>query len=527
MTKKKIAVIGMGPSGLAVVKELKAAGCFDVVGFDRQSAVGGRWACCPGSKTGVYQELTLNISRRGMEFSDIPWDAANIPNINDGVERQAYAGQFAHSTEARNYLQAYADRFDLMPSVRLKTEVVKIEKGEGEGSSSWTIVTRPVTGKNRKETVHSFDGLVCCSGLFAAPKNPLKDATVRNFDGDVLHNADVQSVADFDGKRVLVIGSAISGSDLTCSLAEYGKCAGVVNSVRHVPYHMHKLSDANPGRTLDDALGIRLPGYLMRVLPTTVTNEGFRQAVLADWPKQLSKEVLPDGLELPSDIGEADTGLSASYVHQAERGSFAIKPGLKPVQPGGKTIAFDDGTEQEFDAVVCATGFTIDLSYLPQSVQDKILHTNRFNGSRTPKLYKFTLVPGVDTLAFAGYFHNAGGHFPMAEMQARYIAAVWSGAVPRPAENVLEAGVRSYEVLRDVSKFNQFDPYVLVMDGLGEELGVAPSFWRALLSPRKLLFSPIHSCYYRTNPTVDGAETAKECTERFEEYLANPSKGEL
>lgn len=67
---KNVAVIGMGPAGLAVVKELKEVG-ISVTGFDRLSKVGGRWSLT-GEDTGVYEELYFNISKRGACFSDFP-----------------------------------------------------------------------------------------------------------------------------------------------------------------------------------------------------------------------------------------------------------------------------------------------------------------------------------------------------------------------------------------------------------------------------------------------------------------------
>jgi cation diffusion facilitator CzcD-associated flavoprotein CzcO len=68
---KTVGVIGMGPAGLATVKELKEAG-FEVKGLDRSCRVGGRWAIDGELPMGVWKELCLNATRRGMEFSDYP-----------------------------------------------------------------------------------------------------------------------------------------------------------------------------------------------------------------------------------------------------------------------------------------------------------------------------------------------------------------------------------------------------------------------------------------------------------------------
>lgn len=57
-----VCVIGLGPSGLATVKELKEAG-MEVQGFDRFSHVGGRWALDSSKDDGVWKELCLNATR--------------------------------------------------------------------------------------------------------------------------------------------------------------------------------------------------------------------------------------------------------------------------------------------------------------------------------------------------------------------------------------------------------------------------------------------------------------------------------
>lgn len=503
---KTVGIIGMGPSGLAAIKELKEAG-FNVKGFDQHSRIGGRWSLEQGTG-GVYKELCLNISKRNMAFSDFPWE-----NIQGEEVLPAYAGLFPHNTEVSAYLYAYAKHNQLLEHIQLDTQVIKIDGGEN--GSSWTIVTKG--SKDPKEETHQFDAICICSGLFAKPKNPLKDF-FKSFTGSVKHSAEVRSVKNYTGQRVLVVGSDISGTDMCCSLASYGDCARVVNTIRRVPYYTNKLSPVS-NKAVDEVLGIRLPAWLTRVLPDSISIQGLKSVILQEWPNQPTKD-LTAGLEQESDLGRSGFSLSTDFVDQLKAGKIHIKPELASVE--GKKITFKDGTSEEFDAVICATGYEIDLGFLPQEIQDQVHHTNPFSGTKSVKLYKHTLVPGMDTLAFAGFFHNAGGHFPMAEMQARYIAATFSGKVPRPAENKLQAGADAVETFRAKCPFNQYDSSTIVCESLGDELGVTPSLWQAFWSPKKLLFSPVYSCYYRTNPAVEGKEKADRFSKLFEEFIANP-----
>jgi dimethylaniline monooxygenase (N-oxide forming) len=506
---KTVGVIGTGPAGLAAMKELKEAG-FQVRGLDRHSRVGGRWAQ-EQNEGGVYKELYLNISKRNMAFSDFPWEEDNIQGNNN--YEAPYAGVFAHNTEASAYLQAYAEHNELLPHIELETEVISIQGEDG----SWTVTTKGT--KNGREAEHKFDAIVICSGLFAKPKNPLKDF-FKDFTGTVEHSAQVRSVKNYKGQRVLVVGSDISGTDMCCSLSTYGDCAGVVNSIRKAPYYTTKVSPIS-NKPIDDILGIRLPAWLSRILPYSLSIQGLRSVILQGWPNQPPTDATA-GLERPEDLGHSGFSLSADFVDQLEAGKIRIKPGLASAE--GKKVTFQDGTSEEFDAVICATGYEMDLSFLPQEIQDQVGYINPNTGAKIVKLYKHTLVPGMQSLAFAGYFHNAGGHFPMAEMQARYIAAIFSEKIPRPSDSKLQAGADQIARANTACPFNQYDSSTDVCESLGDELAVTPSLFQAFWSPKKLLFSPVYPCYYRTNPAVDGKEMAERFSKLFLEYTANPTR---
>ena len=66
MTRKSVAIIGAGPSGLAAGKVLLEDG-FDVTIFDRQNTIGGIW-----SPDGAYADLCSQQLAGFMEFSNLP-----------------------------------------------------------------------------------------------------------------------------------------------------------------------------------------------------------------------------------------------------------------------------------------------------------------------------------------------------------------------------------------------------------------------------------------------------------------------
>lgn len=504
---KTVAVIGLGPAGLVNVKELKAAG-FEVQGFDRSCRVGGRWALDESIATGVWRELCMTDTRRFLEFSDFEWP---IDNIFDGRDK-AYKIFYPHCSEATAYLDAYAKHFDLYPCLNLETEVKQIELYE---DGHWKLAIQPRS--DEVESTREFDALVVCTGMHAKPFHPLQD-TFRDFTGKVLHGKFFRSVKDYEGQRVLVIGSGISGGDISAVLATKGNCKSVVNSVRHVPYHFTRFCPT--GVPVEIALFSRLPCWLGRFLPSSATAMGLKQTILANFPEQLKAD---EAWQAPDpDIRKAFVSYTVNYLECFKKGQIDLKPAVASAQ--GHTVTFVDGTKADFDVVICATGYEPDLSFLPLQVKEKVMYRNIFNGKQEIAIYKHTLVPDLESLAFAGIIEGIGSAFPHDEIQARYIAAVFGGEIPRPTVEQLKKGVETFKKFREANPFNAYELSAECGEQLGDELGITPSYWDALTNPKLYLLSPLYACYYRCNPKVDEPDVARASRERFEHYVANPEK---
>lgn len=188
-------------------------------------------------------------------------------------------------------------------------------------------------------------------------------------------------------------------------------------------------------------------------------------------------------------------------------------------------ITFADKSKEEFDTIICATGYDLDLSFLPESVQEKVQVSHPVSGKKVLSLYKNTLVPELDTLAFCGVVNSLGPYFPLAEMQARYISAVWSKKIPCPSISTLRSGATAAMKKRlDTSSIlNQFEISTIINEDIGDELGVTPSYATAMWEPKKYLHGPIFSCFYRINAKAPGGDeaVAEKCRKRFEKLIAS------
>ena len=357
-----------------------------------------------------------------------------------------------------------------------------------------------------------------CTGINSKIRHPLPDTVLQGYRGGIVqHSQEFQSVHDplYKGKRVLVVGAGISGSDIASLLAREGNCASVTQAVRKMPYHVHVVSEKSR-QPYDDILLARLPCWLTNTVPSYLSSQGLRAAVLADWPTQPTLETCK---QAPNpDIRQCLFYPDRYWVQTVLEGKIKVEHAV--ASASGKTVTFTDGTKGDYDVIICATGYDADLSVLPQDVQDAVLFTNPVGNKPDFALYKMTLVPGRQDLAFGGFLYNYGPHFVMAEMQARLMAAVFSGRLAWPSPRVAEAGAHPIQTHRSQFPLNKGDLTPQFCDDLGRLLGVTPSAWRCLSNPSKMLLGPVYASIYRTNPAVDAPDVAERAQARFDELTS-------
>uniref|UniRef100_A0A7S3K387 FAD/NAD(P)-binding domain-containing protein n=1 Tax=Aureoumbra lagunensis TaxID=44058 RepID=A0A7S3K387_9STRA len=188
MLRKKIAVVGAGPSGLVTAKVLQSRG-HEVVVIEKECSVGGafRWRS--------YEDSRMVSSKYLTAFSDlrIPASADTHLTLDDYVK----------------YLEAYTKKFNIEPI--FSTVVESIEK-EGEGYV--------VTCKNaNSEWSACYDAVAICSGLHTYPRLvPIEKEHV-----ETMHSANYTSGKNiFQKKRVIIVGTGETAFDAGWAAANNG-----------------------------------------------------------------------------------------------------------------------------------------------------------------------------------------------------------------------------------------------------------------------------------------------------------------
>ncbi|WP_328876180.1 NAD(P)/FAD-dependent oxidoreductase [Streptomyces sp. NBC_00287] len=430
----RIAVIGAGVAGLATAKVLLQAG-HHVQVFDKSPDVGGVW-----SRTRRYPGLTTQSPKAQYALSDLPMPK-DYPEWPTGAQVQAY-------------LAEYAAAFGIERVLRLSTEVTHARPGT---DGTWTIETRDSTGT---EIQWDFDRLVVANGVFCEPAVPSYPGTEEftAAGGRLCAGTEFHDAEDARDKHVLVVGYGKSACDITVPISEVAASTDVI--ARQLLWKMPRKVGGvlNFKMLLMTRLGealfryIRLRGFekflhgpgngLRRRMINSIGSVSVRQFGL----RRLGL-VPPGQME---DIVRGAIGLATEgFFEGVAAGSIVVRHDrtiVRLLAASGRPFAeLSDGTTLPADIVVCATGFTQGVPFLPEEVREQLLD-ERGNFM----LYRQILPVGVPALYFNGY--NSSFFSPLnAEMAAVWIAADLAGALPLPDTPTMRQAVVDQLAFMDIA----------------------------------------------------------------------------
>ena len=227
-------------------------------------------------------------------------------------------------------------------------------------------------------------------------------------------------------KRVLVAGAAVSALEVAAELTQLG-AARVVVTQRRQRYVLPKFAAGVPS---DHRIFTRYGTLASETLPAAEVDRQLKEIVVeaAGSPEQYGAPA-PD----PS-LFAAGVTLNQQYLPLVAEGRITVRPWLESV--AGGCVTFADGRAEEFDGIVFGTGFELSLPFLGDDIRAIIdLDAVHLDADR------YTFHPDLPGLAFVGMWDQSGGYFVPLELQARWIAYAWGGAVPHVARTT--SGARS------------------------------------------------------------------------------------
>ncbi|GAB2669326.1 NAD(P)/FAD-dependent oxidoreductase [Saccharopolyspora gloriosae] len=381
-----VAIIGAGPSGLAVAAELGRRGVAATV-FESSGHVAASWR-------GHYDHLRLHTVRG---LSALP-----------GMRIPRGFGRWVARDDMVRYLEDYARHHDL--DVRLSTPVDRIRPVERDGVvDAWRLCTGSTTA--------TAGTVVVATGLNRTPHLPTWPGQ-DTFAGSVIHSADYRAPEPYEGRSVLVVGAGNSGAEIAVALTRRG-AARVWWAVRTPPNIVPASSDR-----------LQRLGIAVGALPTSVADlltTAFERSFLPN----LTAHGLPRAREGLYTRARRD---EVSPVH--DRGVVAAVR-RERVRPVAAVAEFDqgqvvlaDGTRIRPDDVVAATGYRCGLERLvgPDVLTSRGAPLAR--GART--------APGTPNLHFVGFTNHPSGHLRFAGLEARATAKAISRRLRRCGDRPVE-----------------------------------------------------------------------------------------
>jgi putative flavoprotein involved in K+ transport len=299
-----VLIVGAGPAGLATAYELSRRQIQYRL-FERGPTLGNSWV-------NAYDSLRLHTGRH---MSVLPG-----PGYPSGTPLFPSRDQFV------SYLRDYADR----ASIRVETgrNVTALRRND----DAWIA---DVDGAQVRGSA-----VVMAAGIMSNPLSP--DIPGReDFQGEIIHSVDYRRPDVYRNKRVLVVGVGNSGGEIASELGT--NSADVTLLVRQ---------GANVVPRTIGGIPIQYLAVLVRRLP-----QGGRKVVASLLRRlselRISSEILP---RPPWTALERIPVIGFHLIEAIRDRKVTVK--LGSIDRFDRTgVVFGDGSHQEFDAVILATGF--------------------------------------------------------------------------------------------------------------------------------------------------------------------------
>ncbi|GHH03076.1 flavin-containing monooxygenase [Streptomyces rubradiris] len=350
-------VIGAGPGGLAVARELRERGVRAVV-LEKSDRVGASWR-------GHYDRLRLHTTRR---LSALP-----------GLPMPRRFGRWVSRDNVVRYLEKYAEhhRLEIVTGV----EVHRVERtADGAGWLLRASGGRELTGS----------AVVVATGFNHTPRLPDWPGSTE-YAGELLHAARYRDATPYRGRDVLVVGVGNTGAEIAVDLAE-GGAARVRLAVRTPPHILRRSTLGWPAQ---------YTGVLVRRLPVRLVDR------LAGPVGRLSTpDLSAHGLPRP------DTGLysrvkqgaipvqDVGLVDAVRTGRVEVVAAVEAFE--GDAVVLADGSRITPDAVIAATGYV-------RALEGLVGHLGVLDGRGRPVVHGGRTSPRAPGLYFTGFTNPISG----------------------------------------------------------------------------------------------------------------------
>ena len=342
----EVVILGAGMSGLCMAIRLQRAGIQDFVILEKQAGLGGTWW------DNTYPGAQVDVPAPVYSFSFAP---------NPGWRRR-----FAAAPEIQAYMQGVAERHGLLGHIRFATRLASADFDATTGL--WQFAT------DRAERLQARF-FACSTGPLSQPRWP-DIPGLESFQGTRLHSARWDHGVPLQGRRVAVIGTGSTASQLVPPIAaQAGRLHVFQRTANWVMPRLDRRYNAL------DRLLARFPPYAravrwgwMQLLELgrrgfdegTLARRGMLKTAALHRQRQVPDPSLREKLTPDYPLGCKRIIYSNDfYPAMGQPNVELVTDAIERITPHG--LVTRDGQEREVDVLVCATGF--DVAHLLASVR--------------------------------------------------------------------------------------------------------------------------------------------------------------
>lgn len=315
---RQAVVIGAGPSGLAVARELEHRHGVETIVVDRAAAPAFSWRT-------RYDNFRLNTTGflSHLPGQRIPLTAGRWPTRDDMVR--------------------YFDNYIARQNIKLELgcvvkEVVPAAEGWRLETSSGAIRTRAIilaTGNYRTPVVPAWPGL-------------------SRFTGEVVHSGNFRTAWPFRNRDVLVVGAGNSAADIAVQLANNG-ARRIWLAVRNPPHLVRRAIGPLPS---DILLELFAWAPAKAVDPIIGLSERLMWGDLSAY----GLDRPPTGLKATVEQTGRIPTLADELIAAVRAGRVEVVPAVEAIEADRVILA--DGSGLSPRVIIAATGFSMDLNGL-------------------------------------------------------------------------------------------------------------------------------------------------------------------
>lgn len=414
----EVLIVGAGMMGIVAAVRLKQAG-FRYKIIERNTGVGGTW----------FNNTYPNV-------------AVDTPSVEYSIsfaQNSSWSKYYPRGGEYREYLDGVARKYRIFDEIDFETEFTGCRWDAD--ALQWVVTTR----RSGEEITYRARAVVMALGFLTRPSFPDVEGLDR-FKGPVLHGGYWDDSVDLAGKRIVVVGTGASSAQISTGLADRASHLTVIQrqpnymmpdprvmqnvdpnelwALENVPYvtQWSRLQWFSSMMTRTTTPAMIDPEFRARTGGVSPTNEAARQLSISYMEKKLAAR--PDLIEkVRPDFPFFSKRpiLDCGYYDTLLRDDVDLVQGeLKSCKEDA--IILSDGTRIECDALVLATGYTLEyFADFAITGRDNVDLQDLWNP--IPQAYKGMEVPG-----FPNFFITAGpnsalasSHTVLAEQQVHYV----------------------------------------------------------------------------------------------------------